>query len=149
MVPAESQLAGWACAATGFAPDGEPVFSGRARGRQPASFLARRFDTGWQAVCVTATSGNAFATVAYNAATGARRWVRRYPGAAISLAVSPVTGTVFVTGGTSSCRVAPHDVSARGSGIQPIPDRLKDPPPRSGSRCRRASRGPPEAALAP
>jgi len=35
------------------------------RGRQPASFLARRFDTGGQAVYITGTSGNACATVAY------------------------------------------------------------------------------------
>jgi outer membrane protein assembly factor BamB len=49
-------------------------------------------------VYITGASGNDVATVAYNAATGASRWVRLYPGAGISLAVSPVTGTVFVTG---------------------------------------------------
>jgi hypothetical protein len=43
------------------------------------------------------------ATVAYNAATGARLWVQRYDGAELgsktfSAAVSPTTGTVFVTG---------------------------------------------------
>ncbi|MGO9160610.1 MAG: WD40 repeat domain-containing protein [Streptosporangiaceae bacterium] len=43
------------------------------------------------------------ATVAYNAATGAQLWVKRYAGAGLgskdfSVAVSPVTGTVFVTG---------------------------------------------------
>ena len=47
-----------------------------------------------------------YATVAYNATTGARRWAARYtgpaPGADVanSLAVSPTTGTVYVTGTT-------------------------------------------------
>jgi hypothetical protein len=50
------------------------------------------------------TSGADYATIAYNAATGARRWVSRYnwPGnradQAYSLAVSPAGGMVFVTG---------------------------------------------------
>jgi WD40 repeat protein len=44
-----------------------------------------------------------WATVAYNAATGAQLWVQRYIGAgagarAFSVAVSPTAGTVFVTG---------------------------------------------------
>jgi len=43
-----------------------------------------------------------YATVAYNAATGARLWVKRYDGAggarASSVAVSRTKGTVFVTG---------------------------------------------------
>jgi hypothetical protein len=46
--------------------------------------------------------GWGWATVAYNAATGARRWIRRYDGAggarAFSVAVTRTTGTVFVTG---------------------------------------------------
>ena len=53
---------------------------------------------------VGATRGYDYATVAYNAATGARAWVSRYNGpadstdAAYSVAVSPVTGAAFVTG---------------------------------------------------
>jgi len=50
-------------------------------------------------VYVTGTAFIATATtVAYNAATGSLRWVRRYPGFGLALAVSQVTGTVFVTG---------------------------------------------------
>ena len=46
---------------------------------------------------------DAYATVGYNAATGAQRWVRRYASpvggsAAFSVAVSRTAGTVFVTG---------------------------------------------------
>ncbi len=54
----------------------------------------------WGCVC----GGVDYATVAYNAATGAQLWVERYGGptgggnSGRAVAVSPTTGTVFVTG---------------------------------------------------
>ena len=67
------------------------------------------------AVFVTGSSGGAlpstagYATVAYDAATGSTRWVRRYDGPAsdneaFSLAVSPDGAAVFVTGRSDSSR---------------------------------------------
>jgi outer membrane protein assembly factor BamB len=56
---------------------------------------------GGHTVYVTGTAFTATATtVAYNAATGSLRWIRRYPGFGNALAISQVTGTVFVTGST-------------------------------------------------
>jgi outer membrane protein assembly factor BamB len=52
----------------------------------------------------SSTTGVDYATVAYNAATGAQAWVQRYVGPAnggddaYSVAVSPTGGTVYVTG---------------------------------------------------
>ena len=54
------------------------------------------------------TTGEDYATVAYNAATGARLWARRYNSAgngddfAYSVAASPDSSKVFVTGGSQS-----------------------------------------------
>ena len=58
-------------------------------------------------VYITGGSEGGYATIAYNTVTGAQLWVKRYDGTlnyagrppeALSVAVSPTTGTVFVTG---------------------------------------------------
>jgi DNA-binding beta-propeller fold protein YncE len=49
-------------------------------------------------VYVTGAFGHDIVTLAYDAAAGARKWISARRGEGISLAVSPVTGTVFVTG---------------------------------------------------
>jgi len=68
-------------------------------------------------VYVTGASGRGYATIGYNAATGAQLWVRRYdgllvpslPGAALSMAVSHLTGAVFVTGYIVSAPLSLYD----------------------------------------
>ncbi len=58
--------------------------------------------TGYSYGCIC--GGEDYATVAYDAATGTQQWVQRYDGAgrggsqAVSVAVSPTAGTVFITG---------------------------------------------------
>jgi hypothetical protein len=65
------------------------------------------FVTGWSA---GAGSGSDYATISYNAATGARKWVKRYNGPgnatdfADSLGVSPTGGTVYVTGTSAGAK---------------------------------------------
>jgi hypothetical protein len=51
-------------------------------------------------------TNSAYATIAYNATTGAQQWLARYNGpstasSAAAVAVSPTTGTVYVTGRSS------------------------------------------------
>jgi WD40 repeat protein len=83
------------------------LYNGPGNGSDQASSVAVSPDGG--TVFVTGSSDGVnivsdYATVAYNAATGAQRWVKRYNGpgngydAARSVAVSPGGGTVFVTG---------------------------------------------------
>jgi WD40 repeat protein len=85
-------------------------YNGHGSGYDAAASLA--VGPGGRTVFVTgsstgATSGPDYATVAYNAATGARLWARRYNGpgnsddAAASVAVGPGGRTVFVTGSST------------------------------------------------
>ena len=61
----------------------------------------------------TATAGNDYATVAYDPASGHQLWASRYDGPlhqgdkALSVAVSPATGTVFVTGASGAAGTVP------------------------------------------
>jgi hypothetical protein len=82
-------------------------YNGPGNGDDAAASVA--VSPGGDAVYVTGgstgvTSGHDYVTIAYNAATGARLWIKRYNGpansddVARSLAVSPGTGTVYVTG---------------------------------------------------
>jgi outer membrane protein assembly factor BamB len=67
------------------------------------------------AVYVTGgVAGGEYATVAYNAVTGAPLWTKLYNSGAgaVSLAVSPSGGTVFVTGGSSTSDYATVAYSA-------------------------------------
>src|SRR5258706_342059 len=85
-------------------------YNGPGNGTDEASSVA--VSPGGTTVYVTgyspgATSGDDYATVAYNAATGATRWVQRYGSGggasqASAVAVSPTTGTVFITGYSTS-----------------------------------------------
>ena len=86
-------------------------YNGPANGQDMARSIAVSPDG--SAVFVTGASDGGvssydYATVGYDAATGARLWVRRYHGpangndGALQLAVSPDGGAVFVTGGSQS-----------------------------------------------
>jgi urocanate hydratase len=58
-------------------------------------------------VYIAGGPGKYIATVAYNAATGATRWTRLHRGGGIGLAVSPISGAVYVIG--SAVRTATFD----------------------------------------
>jgi outer membrane protein assembly factor BamB len=88
-------------------------YNGPGNGRDSAESVAVSpggdtvFVTGISAGSTGTTSKADYATIAYNAATGARLWVQRYNGpgngndAAQSVAVSPGGDTVFVTGSSA------------------------------------------------
>ncbi len=84
-------------------------YAGLARGGIGTQAYSVAVNPNGATVYVTGESGNdaVYATVAYSAATGAQQWVKTYTGngpsgsAAQAVAVSPTTGTVFVTGFSS------------------------------------------------
>lgn len=63
--------------------------------------------------CAGRMAGYDYATVAYDPASGHPLWASRYDGPlhqgdkALSVAVSPATGTVFVTGGSGAAGTVP------------------------------------------
>jgi outer membrane protein assembly factor BamB len=65
---------------------------------------ALKFSPDGDTAYVTGTRGNdGYATLAYSTTTGAQLWVKLYgTGVAYGMAVSPTSGTVFVTGGDGS-----------------------------------------------
>jgi WD40 repeat protein len=85
------------------------LYAGLARGGIGTQAHSVAVSPSGSTVYVTGESGNdsVYATVAYTAATGAQLWVKQYTGngpsgsAAQAVAVSPTTGTVFVTGYSS------------------------------------------------
>jgi len=85
------------------------LYAGLARGGIGTQAHSVAVSPSGSTVYVTGESGNdsVYATVAYTAATGAQQWVKQYTGngpsgsAAQAVAVSPTTGTVFVTGYSS------------------------------------------------
>lgn len=83
------------------AATGSSTWARLSTGKADASGYDVAVGPGGHTVYVTGTAFVSVATtMAYNAATGSLRWIRRYPGFGLSLAISPVTGAVFVAGST-------------------------------------------------
>jgi hypothetical protein len=89
----------------GAGPGTLPVWVARYRG--VGEDVARSAAVSADGTTVYVTGGiQDYATVAYDAATGAQRWVARYDGpanwadASYAIAVNPVDSTVYVTGGS-------------------------------------------------